>query len=45
MNESKPDYQPKFREVTREIIEHLPTALHKALAQDNVKRGLWRLKE
>jgi|GEM_PF-6258501 len=33
------------REVTTEMIDHLPTDLHKAIARDYILRGLWTLKE
>jgi len=44
MNKSQQEYRPRFREISRDEIDHLPTPIHKALAEDYLKRGFWRLK-
>lgn len=36
---------PPALELTRDMIEHLPSDLHKAIAQDYISRGYWRLLE
>lgn len=40
-----PEERPPVLEITKDMIEHLPSDLHKAIARDYVSRGYWRLIE
>ena len=37
------DYKPAPREVTTEELEHLPSPIHRAIAEDYIKKGYWKL--
>lgn len=45
MNGTQQDFKPRFREVSQDEIDHLPSPVHRAVAMDYLKRGFWRLKK
>jgi hypothetical protein len=39
----QPEYIPNYREITQEMLNALPSFIHKAIALDYVSKGYWRL--